>query len=315
MASTVPSVQIVRGAEEFRAICNDARAKMPAAASGTRAVAFVPTMGALHDGHLALVAEARRRAAFVAVSIFVNPTQFGPNEDFTRYPRNLDRDVELLAPYGVNAVFAPEPDTVYPPGDETRVRVSALAAPLCGQFRPGHFEGVATVVTKLFALVGPSVAVFGRKDYQQLAIIRRLVRDLFLPVEVVGHPIVREADGLAMSSRNAYLSPEERNRALSLSRGLARAEAAFAGGERSASKLASIAAREIASAAERADRVDYVEVVDPDALSRFENDRIAGEPGRALLAVACHIGKTRLIDNMVLGEDPPPSKDIGPKEA
>ncbi len=291
MASTVP---IASRAEELRVACDRARA-------GGARVGFVPTMGALHAGHLALVSEAKRRSDFVAVSIFVNPTQFGPNEDFGRYPRDLARDCELLAPRGVDLVFAPEPAEMYPPGDETRVRVAALAAPLCGQSRPGHFEGVATVVTKLLGLVGRSVAVFGNKDYQQLAIIRRLVRDLFLPVEVVGHPIVREADGLAMSSRNAYLSAEERTRALSISRGLARAAEAFARGERGASALASVARTEIERAA---DRIDYVSVLDADSLAALPQDRVID---RALVAAACAIGKTRLIDNVVLGEDAPPA--------
>ena len=212
---------IVRTPDELRALCNDARA-------ARKRVAFVPTMGALHDGHLALVRAARETADFVVVSIFVNPTQFGPNEDFARYPRDLEGDANKLAPARVDAVFAPEPAAMYVAGEETRVRVGALAEPLCGAFRPGHFEGVATVVAKLFALVGPSVAVFGRKDYQQLAIIRRMAADLFMPVTVVGHPIVREADALAMSSRNAYLGADERARALCLSRGLRAASDAFA---------------------------------------------------------------------------------------
>lgn len=254
-------------------------------------------MGALHEGHLALVDEARRRADFVAVSIFVNPTQFGPNEDFNRYPRDLERDCSLLAPHGVDLVFAPEPSAMYPMGDETRVQVGALATPLCGAFRPGHFEGVATIVTKLFGLVGPSVAVFGRKDYQQLAIMRRLVRDLFLPIDIVGHSIIREPDGLAMSSRNACLSPEERARALAISRGLSKAAGAFEAGERSANVLGELARREIAAAV---NRIDYVEVSDPDSLASLSGQQL---DARALLAVACHVGKTRLIDNVVLGED------------
>jgi pantoate--beta-alanine ligase len=285
---------VVKTPEALRAACDRARA------SGIR-VGFVPTMGALHDGHLTLVDEAKKRAGFVVVSIFVNPTQFGPNEDFSRYPRDLARDCALLAPRGADLVFAPEPGAMYPAGDETRVRVGALAAPLCGAFRPGHFEGVATVVTKLFSLVGAATAVFGRKDYQQLAIVRRLVTDLFLPIEIVGHPIVREADGLAMSSRNAYLSVDERARALALSRGLARAAAAFAAGERSGAKLAALARETVAAAAAR---IDYVEVADPDSLASLM-DGTASD--RALVAIACHVGKTRLIDNMVLGVDSPPA--------
>ena len=206
---------LLRAPDELRRACGLARSH------GAR-VGFVPTMGALHEGHIALVRDAKRRAGFVAVSIFVNPTQFGPGEDFARYPRDLESDLAKLASADADAVFAPDSQAMYPDGDQTRVRVGELAASLCGPFRPGHFEGVATVVTKLFGLVGASVAVFGRKDYQQLAVIRRVVADLFLPVEVVGHPILREPDGLAMSSRNAYLSADERVRALGLSRGLSR---------------------------------------------------------------------------------------------
>jgi len=287
---------VVRTPDEVRAACDAARAR------GDK-VGFVPTMGALHEGHLALVDEARRRASFAVVSIFVNPTQFGPNEDFARYPRDLDGDVARLAPRGVNLVFAPEPNAMYPVGDETRVRVAALAAPLCGVFRPGHFEGVATVVTKLLALVGPGVAVFGRKDYQQLAIIRRVVQDLFLPVEVVGAPIVREADGVAMSSRNAYLSADERARARALSRALAVAHAAYAQGERRGSAIRAAALSVVAPAV---DRIDYVDVADPDTLASLADEGAAPLGGRALVAIAAHIGKTRLIDNSVLGEDSPP---------
>ena len=278
--------------EDFRRACGDARQ------AGHR-VGFVPTMGALHEGHLALVREAKGRAGFVAVSIFVNPTQFGPNEDFSRYPRDLDGDVAKLATAGADVVFCPEASAMYLPGERTRVHVGELDEPLCGAFRPGHFEGVATIVTKLFALAGPCIAVFGKKDYQQLAILRRMTADLMLPVEIVGHRIVREADGLAMSSRNAYLSSEDRARALSLSRGLARAHRAFGTGERDAVVLEALVREEIAG---KADRVDYVSVVDADSLASVS--RIAN---RALVALACHFGKTRLIDNVVLGEDPPPT--------
>jgi pantoate--beta-alanine ligase len=284
--------QIVRAPSELRDACELARRR------GER-VAFVPTMGALHRGHLALAAEARRSASVVVVSIFVNPTQFGPNEDFARYPRDLYADVARLAPLDVAIVFAPEAAAMYPPGDQTRVRVGSIAGPLCGPFRPAHFEGVATVVAKLFALVGACEAVFGRKDYQQLLVVRRMARDLFFPIEVVGFPIVREADGLAMSSRNAYLSAEERARALALSRGLARAGHAFAAGERDARALERLAREPVEEAATS---IDYVEVRDPETLGDIEG--AVGE--RALLAIACRIGATRLIDNVVLGEDPIP---------
>jgi pantoate--beta-alanine ligase len=283
--------RIVRTPDEARAACDQARG------TGAR-VGFVPTMGALHAGHLALAREARRRAAFVAASIFVNPTQFGPGEDFTRYPRDLDGDVAKLATVGVDLVLAPAPDAMYPPGDDTRVRPGAVAAPLEGAHRPGHFEGVATVVTKLLNAVGPCVAVFGRKDYQQLLVVRRLVRDLLLPVEVVGHPIVREADGLALSSRNAYLSADERTRALSIVGGLDTACRLFASGERDARALERAARGRIEPAATS---VDYVEARDADTLAPLES-----VAARAVLAVACRVGTTRLIDNVVLGEDPPP---------
>jgi pantoate--beta-alanine ligase len=259
-------------------------------------------MGALHEGHLALVREAAKRAKLVAVTIFVNPTQFGPNEDLARYPRDLEGDVKKLAGVGASLVFAPDVSAMYPPGEETRVRVGKTAAPLCGVFRPGHFEGVTTIVAKLFAIAGPCVAVFGRKDYQQLAVLRRMTTDLFLPVEIVGHPIVREPDGLAMSSRNAYLSPEDRARALCLARGLAAASAAFAAGERDAEALRRAARAEVEKGATS---IDYVDVCDPDTLEVWGAGRNVGK--RALLAEACRVGTTRLIDNMVLGEDPPPS--------
>jgi pantoate--beta-alanine ligase len=256
-------------------------------------------MGALHEGHLGLVRAAKTRAPFVAVSIFVNPTQFGPSEDFSKYPRDLGGDVEKLANVGADLVFAPDDKAMYPAGEETRVRVGRLAESLCGPFRPGHFEGVATVVTKLFAIVGPSVAVFGKKDYQQLAILRRVARDLFLPIEIVGHPIVREPDGVAMSSRNAYLSAEQRTKARALSRGLSAAAHAFASGERRSAELVRLARDVIAPAATS---IDYVEVTDADSLVPLR-DQV---PDRALLAVACRVGTTRLIDNVVLGEDPAP---------
>ncbi len=295
----------VKNPADFREACDAARRR------GAR-VGFVPTMGALHAGHLSLVVEAKKRAmeghppggVFIVASIFVNPTQFGPGEDFVAYPRDLLGDSEKLASMGVDLLFAPEPSDMYPPGERTRVRVDKLTDPLCGAFRPGHFEGVTTVVAKLFALAGPCITVFGKKDYQQLAVLRRMARDLFLPVEIFGHPIVREADGLAMSSRNAYLSASDRARALGLSRGLRAAWDAFERGERDADALRALARREVEAVA---DRIDYVEVSHPDDLSAVEG-RVEG---RALLAVACHIGRTRLIDNVVLGEDPSPGSNAG----
>ena len=262
-------------------------------------VGIVPTMGALHEGHLSLVRAARRSSSFVVASVFVNPTQFGPNEDLAKYPRDLDGDARKLASVGVDALFAPSPGEMYLEGDDTRVRVGKVAAPLEGAHRPGHFEGVATVVAKLLSLTGPCVALFGRKDYQQLLVIRRMVSDLFLPVTVVAHPIVREADGLAMSSRNAYLSTDERSRALSIVRGLAAAARSFAGGERKAGELAEEARRPIAAVASS---IDYVEVRDASSLAPVDEVTSSG----AVLLVACRIGSTRLIDNLVFGEDPPP---------
>jgi pantoate--beta-alanine ligase len=255
-------------------------------------------MGALHAGHLALVNAARHKAQLVVTSIFVNPTQFGPGEDFTRYPRDLDGDVRKLATAGADLVFAPAHDAMYPPGDDTRVHVGALTAPLEGAHRPGHFDGVATVVAKLFAAVGPCVAVFGRKDYQQLLVVRRMARDLLMPVEIVGHPIVREPDGLALSSRNAYLSADERARALAIVRGLDAAARRFAAGERDPRELQRMARASIEAVATS---IDYVEARDADTL-----EELTAVDTRAVLAVACRIGTTRLIDNVVLGEDPPP---------
>jgi pantoate--beta-alanine ligase len=258
-------------------------------------------MGALHAGHVALIEEAKRRAGFVAVSVFVNPTQFGPNEDLARYPRTLDADVEKCSRAGAYVVFAPAADAMYPAGDETRVHVGATAAPLCGAHRPGHFEGVTTVVAKLFALTGACVAVFGRKDYQQLRVITRMATDLFFPVEVVGLRTVREADGLALSSRNAYLSAEQRAQALTIPRGLSAASAAFDAGERRAGVLSGLARQSVATVASS---IEYVDVAHPDSLRVFSpDDRV---PDRTLLALAIRIGTTRLIDNVVLGEDPAP---------
>ena len=277
------------------------RADLDAARGRGMRVGLVPTMGALHAGHLALVRAARERAGYVAASIFVNPTQFGPNEDFARYPRDLDGDVAKLGSAGCDVVFAPNATAMYPAGEQTRVRVGSLAEPLCGAFRPGHFEGVATVVTKLFAIAGPCVSVFGKKDYQQLAILRRVAEDLFLPVQVVGHPIVREADGLAMSSRNVYLSKDERVRALALSRGLGLAARAFVAGERRAGVLRAMVRAEVERVATS---IDYVDVADPKSLQVHADEAQVGE--RTLVAIACRVGSTRLIDNVVLGEDPPP---------
>jgi pantoate--beta-alanine ligase len=260
-----------------------------ASARGER-IAFVPTMGALHEGHVTLLREARRHGDRLALSIFVNPTQFGPNEDLARYPRDLPGDLAKAALAGTDVAFVPDAADVYPPGYQTTVELPKLASGLCGPFRPGHFAGVATVVCKLFNVVRPDVALFGEKDYQQLAIIRRMVIDLDMGIEIVGVPTVREPDDLAMSSRNAYLSPAERARALSLSRALFAARAAAAAGERDA---AALVAR--ARAALDVDRIDYIELVDAVSLQAASNfDR------PTVLAVAAFIGRTRLIDNVAI---------------
>jgi pantoate--beta-alanine ligase len=258
-----------------------------ARARGER-IAFVPTMGALHDGHVTLLREARKLGQRLALSIFVNPTQFGPNEDLARYPRDLPGDLAKAAGAGTDVAFVPEARDVYPGGFQTTVEVHELARGLCGPFRPGHFAGVATVVCKLFNIVRPDVAVFGEKDFQQLAIVRRMVADLDMGIEIVGVSTVREPHGLALSSRNAYLSPTERARALSLSRALFAARDAVAGGARQAD---AIVAR--ARAALDVDRVDYVELVDAESLQPLA---VVDRP--AVLAVAAFIGRTRLIDNV-----------------
>ncbi|RYZ05325.1 MAG: pantoate--beta-alanine ligase [Myxococcales bacterium] len=288
-------VQVLRSVPEFRAACDAVRGR------GER-LGFVPTMGALHAGHLRLVEVARRYAERVAVSIFVNPTQFGPNEDFSKYPRTLERDVALLGSVGADLVLSPSAEEMYPKGETTRVHVGELSEHFCGPFRPGHFDGVATVVTKLLAMAGPCTAVFGRKDFQQLKIIERLARDLMLPVVVVGEPTVRDADGLALSSRNAYLSADERRRALAIPRALAGAAARFAGGERRAGTLIEPVRADLAGAGLRA---DYADIADPERLFPFALDAHVGE--RAVIAVAAFCGTTRLIDNLVLGEDPAPA--------
>ena len=264
-----------------------------AAAQGPSA--FVPTMGFLHAGHLALMRAARAHAPVVVASVFVNPTQFGPNEDFERYPRDTAGDLEKCRAAGCDAVFLPPVAAMYPPGHRTRVSVAALTEPLCGASRPGHFDGVTTVVLKLLNIVGCRVALFGEKDYQQLAVIRRMALDLDLPVQIIGHPIVREADGLAMSSRNVYLSPEDRVGALCLSHGLSAAERAFEAGERAPRALEGIA-RAVVQAVPRAE-IDYIEVRDALDLTALD----APITRSAVLALAVRFGATRLIDNRVLG--------------
>ncbi len=259
-----------------------------ARARGER-IAFVPTMGALHAGHVSLLDEGRRRGDKLALSIFVNPTQFGPGEDLARYPRDLVGDLAKASM--VDVAFVPEPAAMYPAGSQTFVQVRELEKGLCGERRPGHFVGVATVVLKLFNIVRPHVALFGEKDFQQLAVITRMVRDLDVPVEVVGLPTLREADGLAMSSRNAYLSPDDRKRAASLSRGLRAAKARHDAGERRAAALLDVARAELA-----VDRLDYLELRD---ISLVPID-VVDIDRPAVMLVAAFVGATRLIDNLRL---------------
>ena len=290
-------IELHRTVAEFRGACDAVRA-------AGLTLGLVPTMGALHRGHVALIEAARRRADRVAVTIFVNPTQFGPNEDYASYPRRLDEDLKASEAAGASLVFAPDAGQMYPAGETTRVDVGKLTEYLCGRSRPGHFAGVATIVAKLFVVAGPCVAVFGRKDYQQLKVIQRMTADLLLPVEVVGHPTVREADGLALSSRNAYLSPTERQQALAISRSLSRAVERFGAGERDAGALQELVERGVTAAGLR---VDYAVVADAHTIQPFAPGALLGE--RALCAVAAYSGRARLIDNVVLGEDPAPVRE------
>ncbi|WP_165244840.1 pantoate--beta-alanine ligase [Paludisphaera soli] len=276
-----------------------ARQAVEQARAEGRRIGLVPTMGALHAGHLALVEECRRLADYAAVSIFVNPAQFGPGEDYDRYPRVLEDDLRMCEAAGVDLVFKPSADEMYPRGvpDATFVEVPGLSHVFEGVIRPTHFRGVATVVLGLFEIVRPDVAVFGQKDYQQQALLRRMVEDLHVPVEIVVHPIVREPDGLAMSSRNIYLDPDQRRGSLALRRALEAAVAAVAAGESDADRVRQILRSPIES--EGAAVLDYAEVVD--ALSLEKLGRI--EPGRTAVAlVAARFGKTRLIDNARLTE-------------
>jgi pantoate--beta-alanine ligase len=260
-------------------------------------IAFVATMGALHEGHLNLVRDAVMRADRVVVSIFVNPTQFAPAEDFAAYPRNFGRDKALLEAEAIDVLFHPAAEDIYPPDNQTYVEVKELSNVLCGAQRPGHFQGVATVVTKLLNVVHPDLAIFGEKDYQQLQIIRRLVRDLLMDIEIVSHPIVRESDGVAMSSRNAYLNREERKAARCLSRSLYKAECLVGRGQRSAKTVAEAVMVELHD--EPLAMVEYVAICDVETLEPLEQIHHS-----ALLALAVTIGKARLIDNKILLRSP-----------
>lgn len=275
-------MQVVATIAEARA----ARAAFPR-------LGLVPTMGYLHPGHISLVEQAKAECGAVAVSIFVNPTQFGPNEDLARYPRDLPRDLAMLEAGGADLVFTPEPSEIYPPGFASRIEVGSVAEPLEGASRPGHFAGVATVVAKLFNIVQPTRAYFGQKDAQQTVVIRRMARDLDMPVEIVTVPTVREPDGLALSSRNVYLTADQRAAAPVLFQALSLVKAHFEAGERDANALRTTMREVIAT--EPGVEIDYVSVADPDTLQ--ELDRIAVG---ALVSLAARLGKTRLIDNLLL---------------
>lgn len=279
-------MQIIRTIADMQAVCRHIR-------QDGRTIGFVPTMGALHEGHLSLVRAARARYQTVAVSIFVNPLQFGPNEDLAKYPRNFERDRQMLEAEGVDVLFAPSPEEMYPAGAVTYVEVEGLSEKLCGRSRPGHFRGVTTVVAKLFNILGPDAAFFGQKDAAQVTIIRKMVSDLNLDIEIVVCPIARETDGLAMSSRNAYLNPQQRRQAAILHRALMRVQTLADRGEHSTKAMVE-AGKEV-MAEEPTVRLDYFEIVDPDTL-----DPVDDISRGALVAVAAFVGSTRLIDNIVL---------------
>ncbi len=272
-------------------VCRDA---VRAAQRAGKCVGLVPTMGALHEGHLSLVHASRARCDLTAVTIFVNPTQFGPGEDFGDYRRDLEADLRLCEETGADIVFTPPVDAMYPGGDLTNVHVDKLTDGMCGAHRGGHFDGVATVVTKLFNILPADVAFFGEKDYQQLMVIKQMVRDLNMPIEIAACPTVREADGLALSSRNAYLAPDQRRQAQSLSRALRAAKEQVAAGERSASALAA-RIRKVIEDAGQAD-IDYIEIVDPNDLTPLTEVE-----HQARICLAVRIGKCRLIDNIGVG--------------
>ena len=266
-----------------------------AARAENRSLVLVPTMGFLHDGHLSLLREGRKRADLLVLSIFVNPTQFGQGEDFSDYPRDLRRDSALAETAGVDIIFAPSVSDMYPADYATYVTVEAITEKLCGASRPGHFRGVTTVVSKLFNIVQPHSAIFGAKDFQQLVVIRRMTSDLNLPIEIIGMPIQREADGLAMSSRNHYLSMEQRRQALTLNKALAEARKMVANGERDCSAIIERLRQLISSQPDA--RIDYVQICSADSLSEQES-----VDASSVLLLAVFVGTTRLIDNAVLGD-------------
>jgi pantoate--beta-alanine ligase len=270
------------------------RAALAQARAAGRTIGFVPTMGCLHAGHLALLTRARQEATFTVVSIFVNPTQFGPNEDFSRYPRTFEADRTACESAGADLIFAPTPADFYPQGAATWVDVEGISTGLCGEFRPGHFRGVATVVAMLFNAVQADVAVFGQKDLQQLAVIRRMVRDLHFPVRIIAHETIRESNGVAMSSRNRYLAAEDLQRATAIPAALAEARRLVAAGETEAARIRDAALACLTK--EPALRPQYVAVVDQETMAPVTQVT----PGRCALAIACLVGNTRLIDNTLL---------------
>lgn len=283
-------MQIIDRIKDMQAYSQDLRVE-------GKVIALVPTMGYLHDGHLSLLKEGRRRADVLVVSIFVNPTQFSPNEDFDKYPRNFERDRELMEEYKVDVVFSPKVEEMYPDGFQTYVTVEDVSQNLCGISRPHFFKGVATVCAKLFNCVLPHIAIFGRKDYQQLKVIERMVKELNMDVGIVGMPIVREPEGLAMSSRNNYLKSKERKAALCLYRSILATRELFENGERRVGSLTDKAVGMIMN--EDIVRIDYVKLVQSDTIT----DLIGVVWDKALLAMAVYIGNIRLIDNTVLGEE------------
>ncbi len=260
-----------------------------------KTIAFVPTMGFLHNGHASLLKEARKNADILVLSIFVNPIQFGQNEDLDRYPRDLENDSRIAGECGVDIIFTPQAADMYPAGFQTGISVAEVSKPLCGASRPGHFDGVTTVVAKLFNIIQPDLAFFGRKDYQQLSVIKRMTADLCIPVQIVGMPIIREEDGLAMSSRNVYLTAEERNSALSLSRAIKAVRSSYSGGQRSIELLRQEAMTVLGR--ELPIQIDYLEFCNEATLQPIQE-----ADDDTLMAIAVKIGKTRLIDNTVLGD-------------
>lgn len=289
-------MQTITSADQMTALARELR-------RGGKRIGFVPTMGALHEGHLSLVRTARARSDAVVVSIFVNPTQFGPNEDFSKYPRNLEQDSKMLGAEKADFIFYPSVDEMYSQGATTWVTVEGLSERLDGRSRPGHFRGVTTVVSKLFHIVQPDIAFFGQKDAAQVAIIRKMAHDLKLDIEIVACPIVREKDGLALSSRNTYLDSEQRRRALVLYRALMRIHFLVDKCETSSTEL--IAAGKQVMEEEPGVRLDYLEVVDPDTLDPLPT---LSQP--ALIAVAAYVGNTRLIDNIVVSPRPEESRKL-----